>query len=217
MTKSRSTLKTLSKPMSKKAYDSEQTKHIKKLEKDTKQLKKLVKGGDHYANFTLGATAFNTTGNVSCLSNVGQGPGTNGRQNTDTHIQNVQVRISFEPNATAIYQRVRFILFRWKSDASGTPPTVTSVLSSANVLAPLNKDNRNQFVVYKDILMPVDQIKGSSVRKMWQKVNHRAGYDGNGAANYTDNHLYYLIIGTQASGVNDATYAMEAQVQFSDL
>lgn len=113
---------------------------------------------------------------------------------------------------------VRYILFRDKQDSSSVPG-VTEVLQSASVIAPLNRNNGDRFMILCDKRITVPTVgndTSSKVMKCYKKLHFHTKFLGDTAAqsDVGENHIYVLCVSDQAS--NNPAVNHQVRIKFID-
>lgn len=129
-------------------------------------------------------------------------------------------------------QLARIIIFI-DNQPNGATPIVTDLLTSATSYAQLNLNNRDRFKILSDKQFPlhayaynttsgtaVASLSNSYAFKKFIKCNIETIFNAGTAATIADitsGAIYMFLIGSIATGSNDATCALSTRVRYSDL
>lgn len=194
-----------------------------RMQKDISYIKSLINTEMHHTEYT---GTFNTSsaGSITSLSTVAVDDTNNGRTGSKILPRYLNINGYIEsPASGATY--VRFILFMWKDD---TPPTVTTILQSADINSFLNenitgaKNDDRKVQVLRDKKYSIVQATETSVRfikiripfngpKIKRKV-HIKYIDDNSTDVPIYNGIYMLVL----SNNNPAPLSYSARLSFYD-
>lgn len=189
---------------------------ISALTKQVAGIAKMINTEDKYIDLTTNGT-ISSSGTVFALNGVAQGLTDITRIGNKIRGKDVLVRQSFTINSSATNTLIRAILFCDKQ-YNGADPAVTDVLSSASVLAPLNRDNTERFVILKDDLLTltVSQDNAQKTRKWFKTIPWHMYYSGTDAtdASLQTNALCILLVSNEATNV--PSHSTISRVKFYD-
>lgn len=186
------------------------------LTKQVAGLARMINTEDKYIDLTTSSTV-SSTGTVFALNGVAQGLTDITRIGNKIRGKDVLCRGVFAINASATNTLIRAILFCDKQ-YNGADPAVSDVLGSASVLAPLNRDNTERFVILKDqlISLVVSQDNAQKTTKWYKTIPWHMYYSGTDAtdASLQTNALCILLLSNEATNV--PSFSIISRVKFYD-
>lgn len=200
-------------PVSKTQVDRNQGVAIKKLKKKVNGIARALEDTHQW---NLGETKTpGITAAINIVSAVAEGDDVTDRFGRETTLTSWRFAFTVSPNASTTSDTCRLILFRYKSKTGGSLPTASDILTTTNnVNSSLNKTNRSNFEVLKDIKLDCSVQNGTKNRvfKIGMKKK-KAYYSSSTAASYDAGHLFYLVL--FADDTNKATFAYYSSVNFN--
>ncbi len=159
-------------------------------------------------NTTLtAATIVNGSGAIQQLTNIPQGDTTSSRDGSQCRVLSVQGKgiISQDPDAVQTVVRLMLVLDKQTNQAIyNTSDLLETVVNVASLIAPLNLDNKNRFIVLWDKIFSFSS-NSQTVRtfKFFKKLNLLLRYDAStpSIADLTSNSLSMVRISSEASMV----------------
>lgn len=180
-----------------------------------KMLKGLVNVEKHYFD-TTDSGSLSNAGSVTLLSGIAQGDDVNSRNGNSVLAKTLLMRYHYERAAsnTALVNYVRMMIIK-DLENTGSAPTVTDVLASADVNSPLNVDHTSRYQVIRDKLyaFSTNGTEGK-IGKEFIKINDHLKFTGSAGSNVYKNALYCLLITDQSA--NPPGYAWQARLGYYD-
>ncbi len=166
---------------------------------------------------TTVAQAVFAPGTVGVLSNPAQGVGDLQRVGDTISPFELEWRINFRRTGAAGGDLIRVIVFVWKPS---TIPVVLNVLNTDTVESPYNHDRHQQYRIISDRLYAMGELT-SSINRIQARVKLRrkqlpAKIQFSGASTTASNHVYMIIVGDRASGVDDSDASGTIRFHYKD-
>lgn len=160
------------------------------------------------SNFSIPAT-----GSVVALDGIVQGDGQNERIGDSVKATSTFYRYTITRVLVDSY--VRIIHFIWKSN---DVPTVASILQTATVVSPLNRDNGRIIRVLTDKLytLATGQTQ-QQVEKHSKRLWYTNKYDSDAVTTTSVNGLYVLFISDQGTGANQPVINYYNRLTYTDM
>lgn len=176
---------------------------------------------------TVGAaTEITNNGVVTNLTGgISQGDGSGERLRDLVNLNYVHLRQIHNGKATAAsttYYKVRSVLIQWKPDNAQESPDVATVFQSSSFLSPFTEepDDRSKFTVLDDRTITYSSLtsgSGNALKPLiifkslkGKKIKFAAGaVTGRG-------HIYQILLGSNLTGTECATYQSHARVGYTD-
>lgn len=167
-----------------------------------------------------------TSGTFVLLNGVATGTDYTNRIGRKIIMKSILMRHVFYPNTTsnANGNIIRVMLFIDKQ-TNGAAPTVSDLLQANSVIAPLNLNNRDRFIILVDkhVAIPcsaysANVLTGGSptqkFQKWYKKCNYEVIFSGTGATvgSIQSNSLYFCVLG----GASEDNWEYDARVRFID-
>lgn len=166
-----------------------------------------------YKNYDLSfSPTTDTTGSVTPLTNVTQGVASTNREGNSCRAKSILCNYTVTKNGAASSTFIRLILFKWNDD---TNPTVTTVLDSANINAPMSIANSDKYKIMMDKRIDLDSaVRISYMQKYYRKLNWETKWTAAGNTAYKEGHIWLLAISDQAT--NTPTVSFYTRFRFID-
>lgn len=143
------------------------------------------------------------SGNLILLNGITQGDGVGARTGNQIRMKGLQMKHQMAANSTAIYSRIRMIIFIDKQP-SGTAPTATQLLDTSVfplLTAMRNRAFTRRFKVLSDKNFALVYGQDNAIKEhdMYLKINVPVVYNGSGStvSAISSNALYCLAISNQ--------------------
>lgn len=182
-----------------------------------KYLKGLINTEKHY--FDAGTTStIDSTGAAVLLNGMAAGDDVNNRQGNSILAKTLYfqgyVRRD-ESNATVV-NGIRLLIVK-DLEGTGTAPTITDILNSASVVAPLNVDHLPRYQVLVDVrdVLIKDQTDGFMIKK-FLRIDDHLKYTGTGATDVYKNALYLILYGDIAAASNPPLLQWTSRLGYYD-
>lgn len=173
-----------------------------------------------YNDLIYNATIPIATPTMVPLNLLAQGADENERIGNSILLRDMNMRLSFIPDFTAVdYQLVRYIIFVDKQQ-QGTAPTAAQLLTTpANIDTPFNRNYSDRFVIIKDkrLVLAKNNLASNTIfQKIYKKLQFHARYIGqNGVPAELGNNALYLFA-VSASVGNPPTLYVYNRINFTD-
>lgn len=156
-----------------------------------------------------------STPTIICLNNLAQGTTDNNRIGNSILAQSVDIRLTFQYNVTAGFNNIRYMIIVDKMQA-GTPLTLAQLLENTTYfMSPLNKDNSDRFVVVKDKIVNVSDVKDKFTEtKIFKRLNFHIRFSGPTTADVGPNSVY--LVAFTNSTVNAPVMNYYTRIHFTD-
>lgn len=165
-------------------------------------VKGLVNSELNYSEAT-NTTSPSDTGLLVLLNSLAEGDDVGGRTGRQIRMKSLEMRHQYTANSTAIYSRVRCIIFVDKQP-SGTAPAATDLLDTSVfplITAMRNRANTRRFKVLMDKSWQLVYGTASAIKEThhYIKMNIPVVFKGTstGISNISSNALYCLLISNQ--------------------
>lgn len=179
----------------------------------------------NFVDTNIGVGSVSTTASLILLNGLAQGTTASTRIGRRVQMKSVEIKMAIAALATATTQTVRFALVLDKQ-ANAAAPAFTDIYDSADPRALRNISNKARFwVLYDSGLMP---IVGSSAAlldnsyrtlEFYKRINIPVQYNAGTAGTVGDiqtNALYWVSIGSVASGTGASNTAGNCRVRYDD-
>lgn len=168
----------------------------------------------HKQNTQTGIT-ISTTGAIAHITNIGQDDTDSGRTGNSILVRNILLRIAWLQSLTANQTGVRYMLVMDKQQVSDTPPAITDILSSADIIAPLNDANTGRFKVLLNKVFYLDVAKERvHYREHYLKMYQHVRYNGTASSDIQKCGIYLVVISTEPTLAPTLKY--EVKVGYHD-
>lgn len=169
-----------------------------------------------YRDVAPNAITTAVAGAVYILSNIETGNTDDTRIGEKIHAKSLEVNIN--DYEVAVGQTTRIVVFIDKQQ-HGTAPTVTQVLTSADVLSLTNRSNDERFTILRDITYPKTLvIEGNSTmtKHLRIRLNRNIHYIGDTSleASMGAGNIYMLVVSRLAGAAN--TFRYSSRLIFTD-
>lgn len=152
-------------------------------------------------------------GAVLSLSRIAQGDTEQTRDGNNCKAKSLWAKWTMYKHASATATFVRMIWFIDTQNISGSAPSVTDVLQSADVNEFKNHNNRKRFVFMKDIVIDLGD-KTTHNGEWYKKMSMQLTFDGSADTDTVDKSLYLLYLSNEAT--NTPTLLIKHRLRFVD-
>lgn len=208
----------------------------KQLYKDVMYLKTLVNAEMHFHPLAS-SNNIDSTGEVISLNDIVVGDSDENRSGTSVlpRFQSVNLYVSKKITSTGTldHETFRVILFRYWGEATttGSVPTVTEVLDSADPLSFLNDantgskgDRERRIEVHKSKIFTLDNVASTSRTWKWniavngpqKKIKDHIKFRSTSTDEPISGGFFMLFVSNNASGANKSAYDLHAKLNFYD-
>jgi hypothetical protein len=184
------------------------------------EIRKLINIETKPCDAIVTATAVNTTGFLTCVSELAQGTDYTNRVGDSIKIQRIQCRLRLYQNTGATETTFRAVCFR-DLDGYGTLPTTAQVFQTVGTvsapLSPYNWLNKDRFSILYDELIALNST-GQQSEEIVFDLPHagHVKYLGTTAAAASDGKgsIYWAFLSDE--GTNTPTAALYSRILFTD-
>lgn len=152
------------------------------------------------------SATINTTGGVYQLSPIPQGDTDGSRHGNSVYARSIFGRLGLVKALAADTTFVRFMIFIDNQQTADTTPTLTDVLESASVFAPLNNLTVGRYSIKYDKLISMSALHDATHRKIFIPLKHHIRYNGTASTDIQKGGIYALVISDQPTNVPSFTY-----------
>lgn len=210
----------------KKRYTSKTEKCIKYMGgKASMFLAKQAMSGVRYLKGLVNSELFkyeiNDTGNsidasgtIINLNEIAQGDGDAGRTGNSILAKSLYLNFDFSKHNLATNTYLRMLLFIDKQQISDTYPSVTDVLDTASVLAPLNNATVGRFTILRDMRVVLNDNRPGIFFKIYKKLFNHIRFNGGLATDTQKGGVYLLFISNEAT--NAPTVSFRGRLCYHD-
>jgi len=156
-------------------------------------------------------TAIATTGTVHHISNIDQGNSPEQRVGWKITSRSLLLRVKLTVYPSATDTSVRMMIVRY-TDTSF--PTVTGVLQTAHVQAPLNLLDNNKVRVLWDRMITVYQDKPEVTFKIYKKFYFPTEFNADESTDVKLNNLYVIMVSDE--GTQTPTIVYRGRYRYTD-
>lgn len=179
-----------------------------------------------YVDKAVDLVSLNSTGDLVLVNGIAAGSGASEHVGREVTMRSVQINLRAQATAaTGVAQIVRFLLV-YDRQPNGAAPAITDILTSTTVTAPRNLDNRKRFKILWDEVCPLaDRITAteSGVQhvylRFYRRLRHPIEFNATTSATVTaitTGSMYFVGIGTEASGNTDADCVGTCRIRYAD-
>lgn len=199
-------------PVSKTRVDFNQGMAIKSLKSRLNRVEKESKDNLHFIDVAQTLTPGNTA-TIGVLTPIGQGDTDSQRSGDSVLIKRVNIKFTLIPNASALVDSMRLIVFRWKGSLSGTPPATTAVLQAiTNIDSPLSYDYRDQMTILMDKRISVSNAVGNRQLELNKAQNAKATFTDGSTTSWNAGAVFFLFLSTD--NVNKASVNYYSRISY---
>lgn len=193
------------------------------LYKDVKYLKNLINVEFKYHDTQFSQQA-HTTGAILSLNFINQGDGSTNRDGDQCRLKSLELHGAVALPATASRPNSTRLMLILDTEPNGSTPAITDILDNQGgsinfYYSPRNLDNRTRFVVMKDWHYTVNP-NGTEAYQInhYRKLDLKVLFNGTTGSITTmkNNHLFLLVLGDEASGATNPTYALSSRIRYVD-
>lgn len=186
---------------------------ILNLQRQVRFMKGMINSERHYTDIDAGGTP-NNAGYITLINEIAQGDDVANRQGNSLLHKYVKINYACTINGSATETFVRIIVFTDTAN-QGSTPSVTSVITTASVVAQKNVDNQKRFVILKDIKFWLNAAnKTQTIGKIYIPTNYHCRYSGSSGTDVLQNAIYILVISNEAT--NAPVFVSQARNAFYD-
>lgn len=153
------------------------------------------------------------SGAILSLSQVAQGDGVQNRDGNQIEVKSLRSKFTLERHASATGTWVRMIYFIDNQPTSGSVPSVTDVLTTADPSSLPHFDNRRRFTILADRTFNLHENLVAH-GDYYKRLNMKHTFDGTASNTLVDNALYLLYLSNEAT--NTPTLLIKHRVRFID-
>lgn len=200
-------------PVSKTDLDRNQGRALLDLKARLRRIEKATTSNRNYIDVGQTLTPGNTAA-VGVLTPIPEGDTEQSRTGEKVTLRSIDMRITLIPNASALTDSMRVIVFRWKGDTVGSAPGASKILKSAtNIDSPYNEDYRDQFVVLFDKTVAVSNAVGNKQMHLKRGLaNATAVFNGALSTDWNANQVFFLFLATE--NTNKASINYYSRIHF---
>lgn len=169
-------------------------------------LKGLVNSELFKLTLTSSITPDSATGSYVHLTYIPQGDDDNTRSGNSIFLRYIFARCTYVQNASATNTFIRQMLICDTQQVADTAPSISGILQSVDVLAPLNADNVGRYKVLSDTLIVLNSNTPSTFRKLKKSMRHHVRYNGTAATDIQKGGIYVFWLSNQATNTPTVNY-----------
>lgn len=183
-----------------------------------------------YNDIAVAAYAADTTGSITCLNLTAVGDDNTTRDGRQINNKSIHVQGLLTPNDSVAGPNWARLMLLWDTQPNGALPAVTDILTAATSTANTNLNNRQRFIILRDIKL-AQGINDNTATMAYSNGNNtytvdtfiplgglKTTYSGTTAAitSVSSNALLMLTIGSQAAG-SAGTFGVTTRLRFTDF
>lgn len=176
--------------------------------------------GKELKSIDIAGTSYecSTTGSITLINGVATGDDYTNRDGRKITMKSIFVRGHFNVGATPTGGAVRWMVV-YDKQPNGAAPVITDIIAGANLAGNQNLNNRARFVVLRDVTDRVEATARIAVPTQWFK---RCALDvtfsgtTNGIASISTGALWFVTVGTVATGATSPIVNVSTRVRFWD-
>lgn len=179
-----------------------------------------------YSDLTATLNPYSANPGINLLTGVAQGDSAVTRDGNSVKLQNLDLNILVQPNATTPSRNtIRLVLVR-ANNSDQVTPVGTSVYTSAagaapDILAQRNIINTKAYTVLKEKKITIDPSNGPAEKYLsiyldFSKSNHHLKFAGTLATQQTDGRVYLIVYGNSSVLGTAPQVTYSSRIRFVD-
>jgi len=182
--------------------------------RNTKYLKGLVNSEMFHHDRSETALNIGAAGAVANLCAIAQGDGASARTGNSLLLRNHLMRIRFTKDVDVPTTVIRFMLVQDNQQVGDTSPSVTDILTAADVDSPLNLNAAGRFKVLLNKTVQLHDNSPMYHKEMYRSLYTHLRYNGSASTDIQRNGYYLLTISDQS--VATPTMDLYSRVGYRD-